>query len=552
MHHHYGILLILGLSAFVGLAGAYIFQRLKFPQVVGYIIIGLFFGQTGIGLIDEKHIAELKPFTFFALGIIGFLVGGELKLSEFKKYGKQFSLILLGEGLAAFFMVGISSGIVLYFVTNNMTTALAGGIVFGAIASATDPASTIDVLWEYKSKGVLTIAIIAIVALDDALAMSLYSIGKAISTILAGGDASVSEELIKVGIELGGAVLLAVVLGSLLSFLLRKVHDKDKVLTISICTLLLVIGLSVSLGLDVILSSMFLGFLVSNMVPLRSVKLFQMARSMSMPIYVMFFVLVGARLNISVMPSWIWLIIGLYVFFRSLGKFSGSWLGGKLSGAEKSVTNYCGIGLFSQGGVAVGLSIVAGENLQILQITDSFNLGETIVTVVTATTLIVQIIGPPMTKFAISIAKEIGKDITEEDILKRLQLKKAVRKVKTNIFNFDSIYNVVDAFSENSISIQAVLNKYEKVVGIISFESLREALPDQDMWQWLLASDVMSKPVDPVTERQSMWDALNIMDETGKNELLVYDNKQSCVFKGIITREEIKDIARKEFLINTA
>ncbi len=545
---HHGILLILGLSAFLGLIGAYIFQKLKFPQVVGYIAIGLLIGQTGIGLIDKTHIANLQSFTYIALGIIGFLVGGELKISEFKKYGKQFSLILLGEGLIAFLLVGIATGIVLFQVSDNLTLALAGGLVFGAIASATDPASTIDVLWEYRSKGVLTIALVAIVALDDALAMSLYSIGKAVATILAGGDASILNELAKVGMELGGAVLLAVIFGLILSFILKRIHDQDKALTVSICTLLLVIGLSISLHWDVILAAMVLGFVISNMSPLRSEELFKMARSMSLPIYVLFFVLVGARLNISVMPSWVWIIIICYVLFRSIGKFTGSWLGGKFSKAERVVTNYCGLGLFSQGGVAVGLSIVAGKNLQILQVTENLNLGEVVVSVVTATTLIVQIIGPSMAKIAIKLAKEIDKNITEEDILKKLEATKAIKTDDVKIFNSDSIHKVVILFSDSSKSIQPVLNKDEEVVGMISFESLREALPEQDMWDWLLASDVMDEVVEPIYANNSMWEALSVMNETGRNELLVYESEDSTKFVGVITRREIKQVARKEFL----
>ena len=128
--------------------------------------------------------SHLKTFNLFALGIIGFLVGGELKVDTFKKYARQFTAILLGEGLLAFLLVGGATFFLLKMVTGNLTAALAGAVVLGAIASATDPASTIDVIWEYRSKGVMTTAIIAIVALDDALAMTLYGLGNSTAKLI--------------------------------------------------------------------------------------------------------------------------------------------------------------------------------------------------------------------------------------------------------------------------------------------------------------------------------------------------------------------------------
>ena len=157
--------------------GAWFFQKIRIPQVVGYIAFGILIGKSGLNLLHGEDIEQLRSFTWFALGIIGFLVGGELKFETFRQYGKQFIQILLWEGLAAFFIVALLTFGVIYLVTHSFAASLAAGIVFGAIASATDPASTVEVLWEYRARGVLTTTIIAIVALDDALAMTLYGIG---------------------------------------------------------------------------------------------------------------------------------------------------------------------------------------------------------------------------------------------------------------------------------------------------------------------------------------------------------------------------------------
>ena len=139
---NFSILFILGISILGGLVGASFFQKLRIPQVVGFIVIGLIVGDNGFKIITHKNVTALQPFTLFALGIIGFLVGGELKSETFKKYARQFFAILLGEGLAAFILVSLLTSLFLYIVFGNLSIAFAAGIVFGAVASATDPAST--------------------------------------------------------------------------------------------------------------------------------------------------------------------------------------------------------------------------------------------------------------------------------------------------------------------------------------------------------------------------------------------------------------------------
>ena len=174
------IILLVGIAIFGGTVGARIFHRLNIPRIVGYVAIGIILGPW-LGIISQQTISDLEPFNMFALGIIGFLIGGELKREIFTKFGKQVIVILLFEGLAAFLLVGtLSFAITWYF--SDWKTGLAVGVVFGAICAATDPASTMNVLWEYKSRGPLTSMLRAIVALDDALALTLYAIRNTFAT----------------------------------------------------------------------------------------------------------------------------------------------------------------------------------------------------------------------------------------------------------------------------------------------------------------------------------------------------------------------------------
>ena len=167
------LILLLGIAVFAGTIGAKLFQKLKIPQIVGYVTIGIILGPVA-GVIKPQSVETLETFNLFALGIIGFLIGGELKREIFVKFGRQVMTILLFEGMAAFFLVGcVSFGIMMLF--KDWQTSLAVAVVFAAICSATDPASTINVLWEYKTRGPVTTMVTAIVALDDALALVLYA-----------------------------------------------------------------------------------------------------------------------------------------------------------------------------------------------------------------------------------------------------------------------------------------------------------------------------------------------------------------------------------------
>jgi Kef-type K+ transport system membrane component KefB/CBS domain-containing protein len=532
---HLGVLAVLGICVAGGVVGAWIFQKLKVPQVVGYIVVGVLIGDTGIGLLNPQDIVDLQPFNNFALGLIGFLVGGELSASIFKKYGKQFTLILLGEGLAAFSLVGIASTLIVYFVAHDWITAIAAGVVFGAIASATDPASTIDVLWEYRSAGVLTTAIIAIVALDDALAMTLYGLGTSVATILtqSGGD-SIGITLMHTGMELGGAIALGIVAGFVLNSMMHYMPQTEKRLGISIGIILLCIGLAVAFHMDVILATMAIGIVLINRAPNRSKKLFETVRSFSTPIYIVFFVLVGARLSLGNMPPWIWGLVAAYVLMRSLGKWAGSYWGGKVSKAEAPVRKYMGMAIFAQGGVAVGLSIVASHNLQHIQVTEGMSLGDMIIFTVTATTLCVQLIGPAFAKLAIKKAGEIGRNVTEEDVMAELDVAAVVDTTIVPLKEGTPLNTVVQNFAEQETFVYPVVSSDGKIIGVLTFEMLKELLIDRDTWQWLVVGDVMQPARHRLSSKMNLAEALQEMSNNQVEAMPVVESDESEKLVGVL------------------
>ena len=535
-----GTLTILGIGVFGGIIGGGIFQRLHIPQVVGYIVMGVLIGDLGFGLVSRDVIADLESLNLFALGIIGFLVGGELHLDIFRKQGKQLFSILIFEGVGAFVLVSVPVTLILYALTDDFSVALAGGIVFGAIASATDPASTLNVLWEYRSRGVLTTTLIAIVALDDALAMTLYGIGTTVAQVLTGESTNVAAEVLRTGLELGGAVALGFVSGILLRFIAQWLKRKEKNFAVTVGIILFVIGVCVTLNMDVILATMTLGVTLVNVAPRRSKEMFAAIRSFAEPIYVIFFVLVGARLNIDAMPPWLWGVVAVYVLGRSVGKIGGAYIGGRLTGADPVVCKYGGMGLFAQGGIAVGLSIMAAHHLEGISITEELSVGDMIIFGVTASTLVLQLTGPPLIKLASRLSGEIGRDVTEEDVIESWKVSDAMIEDVSPITQGTPLAHVFQIFTAEEHLVFPVVDGEGRLKGVISLEELKGVMTSQETWDWVLAADVMVPVEDKVTDDTPLQGALDYMRECGVEEMPVVTREGDEKVLGILDRRLVR------------
>jgi len=537
----FSILFILGVSILGGLLGASFFQKLRVPQVVGFIVIGLIVGDNGLKLIKHEDVTALQPFTLFALGIIGFLVGGELKAETFRKYARQFFAILLGEGLMAFLLVGISTGLFLYVIFHNLSIAFAAGIVFGAVASATDPASTIDVLWEYRSLGVLTTSITAIVALDDALAMILYGLATGLVKMLAGVSGSISKEIGKVVLELLGAAVMGFVGALILRFLLQRVRLLHKNFAFVIGLLLLMISVAVYANMDVILTSMTMGCILVNMLPRRSASLFESVRSFSTPIYVLFFVLAGARLSLTQMPGWLWGVVAIYVLGRSIGKVLGSYIGAKWTGSEPVVRRYLGLGLFAQGGVAIGLSIMASHYLKDVAVSENLMLGDVVVFGIAATTLIVQLFGPPMVKVALKLSGEVGRNVTREDVIDSWTVADVMETEVITVQEGDPIAKAAQIFVKHDYLVYPVVDRQHRMAGVLSLHGLKDVLSNPDSWAWLLVSDVMTPIRQKVSSSSSLKEILDQMYELNIDQTPVIAPGDGDVPVGLLDRAKVKE-----------
>jgi NhaP-type Na+/H+ or K+/H+ antiporter len=543
-----GVLILLGIAVSGGILNALIVKRVSIPQVLGYMISGIILGSSGFKLITQHDIEKLSPVNLFCLAIIGFMVGGEIKFDTMKKYGKQFTAILLGEGLTTFFIVLIAITGILYMVTGNFALSVAGGVVFGAIASATDPASTIAVLWEYRSAGILTTTITAIVALDDALAMTLYGLGSGVAELLGHGDANLPKEMAHISFELFGSIAMGIVVGLILSSILKRASKPDTATVSSVGLLMFITGIADHYNMDVILAAMSAGITVANRYPYLYERLSSRIKAFSTTIYVLFFVLVGARLKLQSMPWWLWTIVGSYVVGRSAGKLSGAWIGARISKAGPIVERYSGMGILAQGGVAVGLSIMAAQKLGNVQINGELMLGDVIIFGITTTTFIVQLIGPLMTKLAITLAKEIGRDVTEEDIAAQLTLADIPTVAQSSVAPGTSVHDVFSQFSKNNLDQLAVIDAQQHLTGCIGIGELRNLMLEGETWHWLIAEDVAAAPKGVLLSDRPLKEALHLMDQIDEAGIPV--TTPEGTFQGIVTRANIKDMIRKKMVEN--
>jgi len=389
-------LLIAGFAIGLGLLIGKVTHILKITGVVGYIIAGVIIGPEVLGIVKLTPI-EIETITNLALGFVAFIIGGELTFSLMKKMGKSITAIIVGESIGAFIVVFIG----VYLITHHISEA----IIFAAMAPASAPAGAVAVIHEYKAKGKLTSAILAVVGFDDGLAIFIYAFAIAFaSLILTSGIFSAYNLIITPFIEIGGALLIGAGNGIFFGFILKRLFEKEQIIAIALTSILLTSGLSLMLGVSVILSCMALGMVVINIFPQDNKPVFEHIKTISLPIYVVFFVIAGLNLHIGLL-----LVSGLlglvYIICRSMGLIGGSYIAALLSKADPLIRDNIGFGILSQAGVAIGLALLASNKLVDLGRPE---LGTLIVTTIAATSVVFEIIGPLSARFAIMRAGEAG------------------------------------------------------------------------------------------------------------------------------------------------
>ncbi|OWZ85027.1 cation:proton antiporter [Natranaerobius trueperi] len=338
----------------LGLCGGRIIQKFSFPMVVGYIIIGLILGPSVLNIIPEELNNELEVVKVLGLGMIALMIGSELELDKIRGMAKSIFGITIVQFIGAF----LSVFLVMYYV---MDFSLPVSLLLGALSPATAPASPVAVIREYKANGPLTKAILGVVAVDDALTVVVFGIVVAIVGLMFQGDPLTWYTFLEPFGEVIFSSLLGLLTAILFIIVLNKFlynQDKYQTLVILIGLALLNSGASSSLGLSPLLTNMVTGFVVANLY--ENPKVIQRFEEIELPVYIMFFTLTGATLDLEVLAN-NWVPALILFLTRAVGKVGGAFIGARMYGANKNIQKYLGFAMLSKAGVTIGLLMIIQE-----------------------------------------------------------------------------------------------------------------------------------------------------------------------------------------------
>ena len=384
------VLLALSIAMAVGLLMSRFIRLIHLPNVTAYLIAGLLVGPYVLNVLSPALNSELAIISDVALGFIAYSIGSEFKLTYLKEIGVKPMVITLFEGCTASLFVFVT----LLLMGQPMPLCLA----LGAIAAATAPAATLMVVRQYKANGPVTKMLLPVVAMDDALGLMLYAVMMAIARTIERGTAlTVTTLLLKPLGEIVGSLALGVALGLVLVYVLRFFHSRGNKLALTIMMVFAAVGLSSMWGLSSLLVCMMLGATMVNLCSQSNVMLEQCDR-FTPPLFLLFFVLSGANLDLSVLPT-VGMVGVAYVLARALGKSLGGTMGAVVEKCDPNIVKYLGLTLIPQAGVAIGMARMSMTALP--------EYGAVINAVVLSGTLIYELTGPVITKIALTRAGEI-------------------------------------------------------------------------------------------------------------------------------------------------
>lgn len=421
------ILLSISIAVIIGLLMTRVIKPLGLPAVTAYLISGILIGPYGIGRLnipgvgfaDMASAENLKLISEVALGFIAFAIGNEFRLSSLKKTGRQATIIGIVQGIVAALFVDIAL-IILHFIIGNDKLSIPAAITLGAIATATAPAATLMVVRQYKAKGKLTDILLPVVALDDAVGLIVFAVSFGVAKAIHSGDFDLISILIEPSAEIVFSLMLGAFMGWILTQLEKLFNSNSNRLSLTIAFVLLTVALSkvkfylgtIQIGFSSLLVCMMLGTVFCNICPLSD-DLMEKADKWTSPLFVLFFVISGAELEMRVFTDFAIVGIGLiYIIFRSLGKYFGAYSSCKLSGCDEQITKYLGITLLPQAGVALGMCLTASQ---------LGSDGALIRNIILFSVLVYELIGPALTKNALMKAGDIQPKSAE--VLNRRQTK---------------------------------------------------------------------------------------------------------------------------------
>lgn len=423
------IFLSLSIALLAGLLLSRLAKIVKLPAVTAYLISGVLIGPfvlgalgiPGIG-ITSMQIESFGLISDLALGFIAFSMGNEFRLSQLKKIGKQATVIGVLQALITTVVVDVAL-IALHFAMPD-TLSIPAAIVLASVATATAPAATLMVVKQYKAKGPVTDVLLPVVALDDAVGLVVFAISFGIARSMGTAGVSPLVIILEPLIEIVLSLLLGFVMGLLFTLCEKYFHSRSKRMAVSVTFVMMTVAISslkfevggIHIAFSSLLACMMLGTVFCNICEV-SEELMDRADRWTTPVLILFFVISGAELDLSVFAQWTVVVVGIvYIFARSLGKYYGANISARMTKSDPNIIKYLGITLLPQAGVALGMAIKAielGPDGAIVRNITLFAV------------LIYEIVGPFLTKIALTKAGDIKEEgrrsAREEHLAKKVQ-----------------------------------------------------------------------------------------------------------------------------------
>ncbi|MBE6646638.1 MAG: sodium:proton antiporter [Ruminococcaceae bacterium] len=441
------ILLSISVSALAGLLMSRVCKLLKLPAVTGYLIAGILIGSFCLGAValpggyrlgfaSFEQIEMLGIISEIALGFIAFSIGSEFRLSELKKTGKQATIIGIFQAIVTSVVcVVVLYGLHLILIATTGVDYLPvpAVLILSAIATATAPAATLMVVRQYKAKGPLTNLLLPIVALDDAVGLVVFAILFGMAKAFQGGNPNLLSIIVEPLIEIVASLLLGALLGFVLSKLEKLFHSNSNRLSLVITFVFATVAITqlknlhigdVHIGFSSLLTCMMCGTMFCNVCECSD-EMMSRADSWTKPLLIIFFVISGAELDLSVFLKPIFVVVGLvYIIARCIGKYFGAMSSAKMTKCSPDIVKYLGITLFPQAGVALGMvSTVSSDGII------SADVANVVRFVILFAVLVYEIFGPVATKWALTKAGDITEKPADSS-KRRVNLPQRERHVK--------------------------------------------------------------------------------------------------------------------------
>ncbi len=396
----------IGIILILGYISNKLSEKLKLPQITLYLLIGMALSPSFLDLLPKDFIADTSWIVDVSLSLIAFVIGGNIKYKKIAHMQKSILYITFFQAQLTFIITLAGLYFMLPFLVENTSTFedfifyFSISLFLGALATTTAPTTTLAVIEEYKSTGIVTTALLAIVAIDDILAIINYSISTSIySSMTINSMNTYLDTFLHLLYNIIGSIFVGTIFALLAIFIIKKVHHKNT-LSVAIGHVLLVYSISHFIYIEALLSVMIFGVVLSNKSPYFEYIFKHLGKSYLTIVFMLFFVITGASSHFDVLIT-MWQIAIVYVLLRAFGKLFGTYIGARLSDTKTVIKDNVGYALIPQAGVALGLAMILYKEFPENEIT------HIVLNTILATTIIHETIGPLLTKFALKRAGEI-------------------------------------------------------------------------------------------------------------------------------------------------